>query len=372
MLQKPTNRPKNPYFGSGPSAKRPGWNIDVLRDAVVGRSHRSIASVQKIKQLLDLTRKILNIPDDYLIAIMPGSDTGAMEAAMWSMLGPRQVDAVVFDRFGELWLHDIEKELKIKNFRAFTAPVGRMPELSGINCDHDVVFCWNGTTTGVCLPNVSWIDPNRTGITICDATSAAFGIDLPWAVLDVVTFSWQKILGSEAAHGMIVLSPRAIERLESYSPPWPMPRLFRMVKDKKLIAEIFDGQTINTPSLLCVEDCLDALQWIDGNGGLSTMIERRRVNFSIINNWVQKTPWINFLVDDPLVRSQISVCLKLDDADLCRKIADLLAAEGVAFDIMGHREAPPNLRIWAGGMIEAEDIQNLLPWIDWAYSVYSS
>ena len=378
MIAKPSLKPTRPYFGSGPSVKHPGWNLQSLAGAAIQRSHRSVPSLGKIRELLDMTRGLLRVPNDYRIAITPASDTGAMEMAMWSLLGPRGVDAVVFDRFGELWAHDLRQELKLADLHIYEAPCGVLPDLSAINPSHDLVFCWNGTTSGVCVPDADWISTDRTGLTICDATSAAFAVDLPWDKLDVTTFSWQKLLGGEAAHGVIILSPRAIDRLENYTPPWPMPRIFRMIKDGRVNDEIFAGQTINTPSLLCIEDCLSALKWVQSIGGLNVMVNRCQTNYRIIADWVNKTPWIEFLVANAAHRSPASICLVPSgngmDAgksrELCQFIAAQLADAGVAFDIMGHREAPPNIRIWGGGMVESDDIAKLLPWIEWGYSLY--
>ena len=350
----------------------------MLDGAAIQRSHRSVQSLIKINELLDMTRVLLRVPNDYRIAITPASDTGAMEMAMWSLLGSRGVDAVVFDRFGELWAYDLRHELKLADLHIYDAPCGVLPALRAIDPDHDLVFCWNGTTSGVCVPDADWISPDRTGLTICDATSAAFAVDLPWQKLDVTTFSWQKLLGGEAAHGIIILSPRAIDRLKSYRPPWPMPRIFRMIKDGHVNDELFAGQTINTPSLLCIEDCLSALKWIKSIGGLDVMIGRCQSNYRVIADWVNKTPWIEFLVANVAHRSPSSICLVPSDnhmdvgksRELCQFIAAQLADAGVAFDIMGHREAPPNIRIWGGGMVESDDISKLLPWIEWGYSLY--
>ncbi|TAH36499.1 MAG: phosphoserine transaminase [Alphaproteobacteria bacterium] len=382
-MSKPNQKPKNINFGSGPSAKRPGWTPSVLNNALVARSHRSADSMARIRDLLDRTRRILKIPADYKIALTPGSDTGAMEMAMWSLCGSRPVDAVVFDHFGDLWRHDVMTELKIKNSRVLTAPVGQLPNLHEIDFAHDVIFCWNGTTTGVCVPNSDWISPDRGGLTICDATSAAFAYDLPWDLLDVTTYSFQKVLGGEGAHGVIICSPRAMERLAQSNPPWPMPRLFRLLKNGKVNEDVWNGSTINTPSMLCIEDCLDALKWIETNGGLDAMTRRSQNNFAAIDQWVEKTPWADFLAEEPSARSRTSVCLKIIEPGyrelpdeqaraICRSIADTLMAEKVATDIMGHKEAPPNIRLWAGGMVETGDIQKLLPWLDWAYSLYKS
>ncbi len=337
--------------------------------------------MQRIRYMLSQTRKILNIPDDYKIAMTPGSDTGAMEMAFWSLLGSRPVDCVVFDHFGSLWQHDIMNELKIPNSRVLSAPAGALPDLAQADWNRDVVFCWNGTTTGLCVPNGDWIAQDRKGLSICDATSAAFAYDLPWQLLDVTTYSWQKLLGGEGAHGMIVLSPRAMDRLAQSNPPWPMPRLFRLLKNGKVNEDFWNGSSINTPSMLCIEDCIDALNWIDGNGGLDGMIARSKSNYAAIDAFVERAPWVDFMADEPATRSRTAICLKpiepnyneMDErraADICRFIATRLSDEKVAFDIIGHKESPPNIRIWGGGMVDTADIQKLLPWLDWAYSLY--
>lgn len=378
-IAKPNKKPGNPYFGSGPSTKRPGWSPLALSDALVGRSHRGKDSVKRIQDMLQLGREILNIPASYKVAIVPGSDTGAMEMAMWSLLGPRGVDVISYDRFGQLWLYDLQEELKLKDLRIFSADYGDLPDLKQIDPGRDTVFCWTGTTSGVAVPHGEWIAADRLGLTICDATASAFAVDLPWNKLDVTTYSWQKVLGGEAGFGVIVLSPRAVERLVSYTPSWPMPRLFRLMKDHKINEEIFLGQTINTPSMLCIEDCYDALKWIKSAGGLPFMIQRSQENLQIVAKWVEANDWVDFMADEPSTRASTAICLRLvepgyrempDDAAyaLARGIADLLAQEKVAFDIMGHREAPPNLRVWGGGMVEPRDIELLLPWIEWARS----
>jgi phosphoserine aminotransferase len=376
---KPAQRPASPFFSSGPCAKRPGWSPQALADACVGRSHRSKAGKAKLALAIDKTRALLGVPADYRIGIVPGSDTGAVEMALWSLLGPRGVDMLAWESFGSGWVTDVLKQLRLDDVRTLKADYGELPELSRVEGDRDVVFTWNGTTSGVRVPDGDWLGDNRLGLAICDATSAVFAMELPWDKLDVVTYSWQKVLGGEAAHGMLILSPRAVERLESYSPPWPLPKLFRMTKNGKLIEGIFTGATINTPSMLCVEDYLDALGWVESIGGLAGMIARSQANLAAIADWVEATAWVDFLAVDPATRSNTSVCLKIidptfaaQDADarsaLVKKLVGLLEAEGVAYDIGGYRDAPPGLRIWAGGTVETADIQALLPWLDWAFA----
>ncbi|TAN50222.1 MAG: phosphoserine transaminase [Methylococcaceae bacterium] len=375
---RPTDKPLSPFFSSGPCAKRPGWTPSALNDVCAGRSHRSKSGKAKINQAMSLTRRLLGLPDDYLVGIMPGSDTGAVEAALWSLLGARGVDVLAWESFGEGWVTDIVKQLKLSDVNVYQADYGELPDLTQVDGDRDVVFTWNGTTSGVCVPNGDWISDARAGLTICDATSAAFAMELPWHKLDVVTYSWQKVLGGEGAHGMLILSPRAVARLESYTPPWPLPKLFRLTQKGKLNAGIFQGDTINTPSMLCVEDYLDALQWAESIGGLDGLIQRARSNFNLIAGWVEKTPWVDFLARVPETRSCTSVCLNIVDAafsqlpheqqaDFTKKLAALLDKENVAYDINGYRDAPPGLRIWAGATVEAEDVRRLLPWLDWAY-----
>lgn len=383
MTNMPAARPLNARFSSGPCAKRPGWSPEILKDAALGRSHRAKVGKAKLKQAIDLTREILEIPADYRIGITPGSDTGAVEMAMWSMLGARGVDVLAWESFGEGWVSDVVKELKLKDSRTLKAPYGALPDLSKVDFDRDVVFTWNGTTSGVRVPNADWIDGGRAGLTICDATSAAFAQALDWSKLDVTTFSWQKALGGEAAHGMIVLSPRAVERLETYAPAWPMPKLFRMTKGGKLIEGIFEGETINTPSLLCVEDYIDALLWAKTLGGGSKLIARADANAKAIEDWVAMTPWVDFLAQDPATRSNTSVCLKVIDpsvvalsaeaqAAFSKALASLLEKEKVAFDIGAYRDAPPGLRIWCGATVETSDVQTLTQWLDYAYAVESA
>lgn len=375
---KPTEKPQRPYFSSGPCAKRPGWSAAALDNVCAGRSHRSKPGKARIDETISLTRRLLNLPDDYLIGIMPGSDTGAVEAALWSLLGARGVDVLAWESFGEGWVTDIVKQLKLADVKIHRADYGDLPDLSQVDSDRDVVFTWNGTTSGVCAPNGDWISDTRQGLTICDATSAVFAMELPWRKLDVITYSWQKVLGGEGAHGMLILSPRAVQRLESYTPPWPMPKLFRLTQGGKLNASIFQGDTINTPSMLCVEDYLDALLWAESIGGQQALISRCQANFSLIEAWVARTPWVDFLARVPATRSCTSVCLNIVDtafsqlphaeqAAFTKKLAGLLDKEGVAYDINGYRDAPPGLRIWAGATVEAEDIRRLLPWLEWAY-----
>jgi phosphoserine aminotransferase len=367
---KPVSRPSCAHFSSGPCAKRPGYSLENLKSAVLGRSHRSKPGKARLKLAIDETRAVLGVPDDYLIGIVPASDTGAVEMAMWSMLGVRGVDVLAWESFGKDWVTDVVKQLKISGARVIDAPYGALPDLSRVDFKSDVVFTWNGTTSGVRVPDGGWIPANREGLTICDATSAAFAQELDWPKLDVVTFSWQKVLGGEAQHGVLILSPRAVARLESYTPPWPMPKLFRMTKGGKLNAEIFEGSTINTPSMLCVEDYIDALKWAKAIGGGKALQERSNANFRVIADWVKHTPWAGFLATDPATRSNTSVCLKIVDPDLAssgdqaavaKQIASVLEKEGVAMDIGAYRDAPPGLRIWAGATVERSDLEALMP-----------
>ena len=378
---KPAIRPARPEFSSGPCAKRPGWTPENLTNAVLGRSHRSKLGKARLKDAIDRTRQVLAVPDDFLIGIVPGSDTGAVEMAMWSMLGARPVQLLAFESFGKDWVTDVTKQLKIEA-EVLSAPYGELPDLSKVRKDADLVFTWNGTTSGVRVPNGDFIADDREGVTICDATSAAFAQDLPWAKLDVVTFSWQKALGGEAAHGVLILSPRAVARLESYAPAWPMPKLFRMTKGGKVNLEIFEGATINTPSMLCVEDAIDALKWGERIGGLPEMQRRADANLDVLARWVDKTSWVEFLAADPAIRSNTSVCLKVVDprvtaldeaaqADFAKKLASTLEKEAVALDIGGYRDAPPGLRIWCGATVETSDLEALTPWLDWAFETLS-
>ncbi len=375
----PGMRPANPHFSSGPCAKRPGWTLQALKDALVGRSHRSKEGKVKLKRAIDLTRDILEVPADYKIGIVPASDTGAVEMALWSMLGARPVTMLAWESFGEGWVTDVEKQLKLKDVTTLKAPYGELPDLSKVDSDSDIVFTWNGTTSGVRVPNADWIKADRKGLTICDATSAAFAQPLDFAKLDVVTFSWQKALGGEAAHGIIILSPRAVERLETHKPAWPLPKIFRMTKGGKLNEGIFVGETINTPSMLCVEDYLDTLAWAKSAGGLKGLIARADANAKAIHDWIAKTPWIDNLATDPKTRSNTSVCLKVVDPAVTALsvdaqwafVKDLVAAcekEGVAYDFANHRDALPGLRIWCGATVETSDVAKLLPWLDWAYA----
>ena len=375
---KPTNKPENPFFSSGPCSKRPGWSLNNLDQALLGRSHRSKAGKQKLAEAIDRTRDILKIPEGYRIGIVPASDTGAVEIAMWSLLGERGVDLLAWESFGSGWINDVVNQLQLKDVNRLEADYGQLPDLDKVNSDRDVVFLWNGTTSGVKVPNGDWISDDREGLTICDATSAAFAMDLPWEKLDVVTYSWQKVLGGEAAHGMLILSPRAVERLESWSPPWPMPKLFRLTKDGKLNEGIFEGLTINTPSMLCVEDYLDVLKWAEGVGGLSALIERTERSLKVIENWVEKTEWVDFLAEDPETRSNTSVCLKIIDpwfteksvdqqGKVIKQLVSLLEEEGAGFDFGSYAAAPPGLRIWCGATIESSNVERLMPWIEWGF-----
>jgi phosphoserine aminotransferase len=375
----PAVRPTVPHFSSGPCAKRPGWNTKNLSDALLGRSHRSKPGKAKLKLAIELTREILQIPADYRIGIVPASDTGAVEMALWSLLGQRPVTVLAWESFGEGWVADVVKELKLKDVTTLKADYGELPDLSKVDSQSDVVFTWNGTTSGVRVPNADWIVADRAGLTICDATSAAFAQPLDWAKLDVVTFSWQKALGGEAAHGMLILSPRAVARLESYKPPWPLPKIFRMTKGGKLIEGIFVGETINTPSMLCVEDYLDALQWSKAAGGLAGLRARADGNAKVVADWVARSAWIDFLAADPAIRSNTSVCLKVVDPAITALSADAQAAfakaltaavekEGAGYDLGHYRDAPPGLRIWCGATVEAKDVEALTHWLDWAFA----
>jgi phosphoserine aminotransferase len=375
----PAVRPCVPHFSSGPCAKRPNWNLTALTDAVLGRSHRSKIGKAKLKRAIDLTRELLEVPSDYRIGIVPASDTGAVEMALWSLLGARPITVLAWESFGEGWVNDVVKELKLKDVTLLKADYGELPDLAKVDPASDVIFTWNGTTSGVRVPNANWIAADRAGLTICDATSACFAQTLDWPKLDVVTFSWQKALGGEAAHGMLILSPRAVARLESYTPPWPLPKIFRMTKGNKLNQGIFEGETINTPSMLCVEDYLDALAWGKSIGGLHALMARADANAKVIADWVAVTPWIDFLPRDPAIRSNTSVCLKVVDpavgqltaeaqAAFVKGIAAELEKEGVAYDIDAYRDAPPGLRIWCGSTIERADVEALTAWLDWAFA----
>jgi phosphoserine aminotransferase len=378
-LAMPSVRPHVPHFSSGPCAKRPGWSLQALTDAVLGRSHRSKIGKAKLKRAIDLTREILRVPADYRIGIVPASDTGAVEMALWSLLGPRPVTVLAWESFGEGWVTDITKQLKLKDVTVLKAGYGELPDLSKVDWSSDVVFTWNGTTSGVRVPDAAWIAADRQGLSICDATSAAFAQPLDYAKLDVVTLSWQKVLGGEAAHGMLMLSPRAVERLKTYTPPWPLPKLFRMTNGGKLIEGIFEGETINTPSMLCVEDYLDTLGWAKAVGGLDGLMGRADANTRAIADWVAATPWVDFLAKEPAIRSNTSVCLKIVDPAVAALTADaqsafikgLVAAlekEHVAYDIDAYRDAPPGLRIWCGATVEKSDVEALTHWLDWAFA----
>ena len=378
-LTAPAVKPANPNFSSGPCAKRPGWTVEALSKALVGRSHRAKPAKARIEKAIALTRELLEVPADYLIGIVPASDTGAVEMAMWSMLGERGVDVLSWESFGAGWVTDIVKQLKLKDVRTIEADYGKLPDLSQVDTDRDVIFTWNGTTSGVRVPNADWIKADRAGLTICDATSAAFAQPLDFAKLDVVTFSWQKALGGEAAHGMLILSPRAVERLETYKPVWPLPKIFRLTKGGKLNEGIFEGETINTPSMLCVEDYLDALNWAKSIGGLKALIARADANTKALADWKARTPWVDFLAKDAAIRSNTSVCLKFVDpaitsltadaqADFSKKLVALVEKEGAGYDFAYYRDAPAGLRIWCGATVEASDVALLTQWIDWAFA----
>lgn len=378
-LAKPSIRPERPYFSSGPCAKRPGYTLAALEGALLGRSHRAKAPKAKLQEVIDRSRALLGMPQDWRLGIVPASDTGAVEMALWSLLGPRPVDVLAFESFSQGWADDIVKQLKLPDVRVLSAPYGELPDLAAVDPRHDVVLTWNGTTSGVCLPDGAWIASDREGLVICDATSAVFAMELPWDKLDVVTWSWQKVLGGEAAHGMLALSPRAVARLESYKPAWPLPKIFRLTKGGKLNEGIFAGETINTPSLLCVEDALDGLRWAERIGGLEALIARSRANLAAIAAWVERSAWARFLARRPEIRSSTSICLSIaapwftalepaQQAAAAKRLAALLEAEGVAYDIASYRDAPPGLRIWGGATVERTDIEALLPWLDWAFA----
>ena len=375
----PSIKPNNPNFSSGPCAKRPDWSIINLKDSLLGRSHRASECKLKLKEVITLSKSILNLPEDYLVGIMPASDTGALEAALWSLLGNRGIDILAWENFGKDWVLDVVDELKIEDKNIYLAPYGYLPNLSKVNFSRDVIFAWNGTTSGTKVPNGDWIPDNRDGLTICDATSAVFAMNIDYKKCDVITWSWQKVLGGEAAHGMIALSPRAVERLENHQPSWPIPKVFRMASKKKFISGIFEGSTINTPSMLCVEDALDALNWAKNLGGLNALIDRSNKSFKYIDNWINKTNWVDFLAKDPSTRSNTSITFKInenwflgkDDKEqriIMKDIIGLLSKEKVAYDINGYPKAPPSFRIWGGGTVEPENVKKLLPWIDWAYN----
>lgn len=378
MIKKPTTKPKNPNFSSGPCAKRPGWDIKNLKTDSLGRSHRAKLPKQRLVEVINLSKQLLKIPNDYKVGIIAGSDTGAIEAAMWSLLGKTGVEVLAWESFGSDWVKDIKEQLKIKNLTIHQSDYGDLPDFQKINFDNDIVFNWNGTTSGVCLPNADWITDNRKGLTICDATSAVFAMEMDWHKLDVITWSWQKVLGGEAAHGMIALSPKSLERLSEYQPTWPIPKIFRLANNKKVIEGIFKGETINTPSMLCVEDAIDALNWIQSIGGSKGSIDKSQSNLQVVKTWIESKDWIDFLAKDSSTLSSTSICLKITDpwflglsADQqqlkIKEINSLLDKEQVAFDINAYRTAPPGFRIWGGATVESSDIETLLPWIEWGY-----
>ena len=378
MIKKPTTKPKNPNFSSGPCAKRPGWDIKNLKTDSLGRSHRAKLPKQRLAEVINLSKELLKIPNDYKVGIIAGSDTGAIEAAMWSLLGKTGVEVLAWESFGSDWVKDIKEQLKIKNLTIHQSDYGDLPDFQKINFDNDIVFNWNGTTSGVCLPNADWITDNRKGLTICDATSAVFAMEMDWHKLDVITWSWQKVLGGEAAHGMIALSPKSLERLSEYQPTWPIPKIFRLANNKKVIEGIFKGETINTPSMLCVEDAIDALNWIQSIGGSKGSIDKSQSNLQVVKTWVETMDWIDFLAKDSSTLSSTSICLKITDPWFLglsvdqqqlkiKEINSLLDKEQVAFDINAYRTAPPGFRIWGGATVESSDIETLLPWIEWGY-----
>ena len=376
---KPVRRPQNPCFSSGPCAKRPGWTKDVIQNALIGRSHRSRPSKERLNSVINKTRDVLGIPGSHRLGIVPASDTGAVEMALWSMVGARGVDLFAWESFGNAWVDDVVNQLKIDDIRVFQTNYGKLPNFGNWDPMRDAIFTWNGTTSGVRVPNALWIPEDRSGLTICDATSAVFAVDIPWSKLDVVTWSWQKVMGGEGAHGMIALSPSAVERLENYQPTWPIPKIFRLTKNGKLIEGIFRGETINTPSMICVEDALDSLAWAERMGGIQMLIARSENNLVAIENWVANTDWVDFLVPNKRERSTTSVCLSIIDPwfqaldketqlAIPLNIEALLDSEGAAYDINAYRDAPPGLRIWGGSTVESSDLEALFPWLDWAYS----
>jgi phosphoserine aminotransferase len=375
---RPNYRPANPCFGSGPTAKRPGWSVTALASAVVGRSHRSAAAKARLGEVLARSRALLELPDDYRIGIVPASDSGAFEMAMWNLLGARGVDVLAWESFGKGWLIDVRAELRLDDLRAFESGYGTLPDLGAISSDRDVVFAWNGTTSGVRVPDGDWIAADRTGLTLCDATSAAFAMALPWTKLDVATYSWQRVLGGEAQHGVLILSPRAIERLHAFCPPRPLPKLFRLAANGEFNESLFRGETINTPSMLAVEDALDGLRWAERIGGLAALIARSDDNLRVVAEWVDRTPWVDFLAERREIRSSTSICLKIvdpaitglpraDQAAMIRNLTGLLEADAVAYDIASYRDAPPGLRLWGGATVDRSDLEALLPWLDWAF-----
>ena len=377
-MEKPNTKPSNPNFSSGPCAKRPGWNISALKDSPIGRSHRSKECKEKLNEAIIKSKQLLKLPDNYLLGIMPGSNTGSLEAALWSLLGIKGVDILAWENFGKDWVTDVVNQLKIKNVNKHIADYGKLPDLSKVNFDNDVIFTWNGTTSGVRVPNANWIPEDRKGLTICDATSGIFAMKMDYKKLDVITWSWQKVLGGEGSHGMLALSPRAIQRLETYVPDWPIPKLFRIANKKKLIKGIFEGSTINTPSMICVEDVLDALKWVESIGGSNEIVKISDENLKIVDEWVNKSEWVKFMCEDRESRSATSITLSIKDEwfnkfeeeeqrETVKKIVSILNKEGVANDINGYPKAPPSLRIWGGATVQNNDMKALLPWIDWAY-----
>lgn len=375
---KPSVKPKNPCFSSGPCAKHPGWTINALKDAALSVSHRGKRGKAKLAEVIERSMRVLQMPSDWKLGIVPASDTGAVEMALWSLLGARGVDVLAWESFGSGWVADAQKQLKLKDLRVLKADYGKLPDLKQVDWNRDVVFTWNGTTSGVRVPDANWIDKDREGLAICDATSAAFAMGLPWDRLDVVTWSWQKVLGGEAGHGMLALSPRAVERLSTYTPPWPLPKIFQLTKGGKLIEGIFFGETINTPSMLAVEDALDGLKWAEDIGGLKALVGRSERNLIAVEKWVQNTPWVEFLAETPESRSCTSICLKIVDpwfttlapeaqGEAAKKIASLLEKEGAAYDIGAYRDAPPGLRLWGGATVETSDLEALFPWLEWAW-----
>jgi phosphoserine aminotransferase len=380
---RPSTRPGNPSFGSGPTAKRPGWSLAALEGALVGRSHRAAPAKARLGEVITRSRAILGLPADWRLGIVPASDTGAFEMAMWSLLGPRGVDAIAFESFGEGWVTDAQKQLELPDLRIHKADYGKLPDLAAVDPGRDVLFAWNGTTSGVRVPDGDWIADDRQGLVLCDATSAVFAMELPWRKLDVVTWSWQKVLGGEAQHGMLALSPRAVERLEAHTPAWPLPKIFRLMAKGKLGEGLFQGETINTPSMLAVEDALDGLRWAERIGGLPALIARSEANLAVIARWAEATPWVDFLAADPRTRSSTSICLKITDpavaalpesgqATFVKQLTKLLEEEGVAYDIAGYRDAPPGLRLWGGATVETADLLCLTEWLDWAFEQTST
>ena len=378
-LVKPTNKPLNPNFSSGPCAKRPGWELGVLKNTPIGRSHRSIECKEKLNQAIVKSKQVLKLPDSYALAIMTGSNTGALEAAMWSLLGYKGVDVLAWENFGKDWVIDVLEQLKIENVNSYVADYGKLPDLKKVNFKNDVIFTWNGTTAGVRVPDAQWIPDSREGLTMCDATSGIFAMDIDFNKLDVISWSWQKVLGGEAAHGMLALSPRALKRLETYTPKWPIPKLFRLADKKKIIKGVFEGATINTPSMICVEDVLDSLNWVESVGGTSELIKISNENLKIVETWVNSSDWVKFMCEDKNTRSSTSITLLIKDEwfnkfgeeeqrNVINKIVSKLDKEGVAKDIIGYPKAPPSLRLWGGSTVQNSDMKALLPWIDWAYN----